>query len=768
MIFISYLFTSCQGDGAGSAEVQTALGDAFETKPTASGQVKNGQCFEDQYGVVADHIIRKIDILIVPDTSGSIVNERADIAAGFENFLTNLPVEVDFRIGVVLAHSNSSSKSGKLYKKGSEPLVLDSELMTRQDIISALVLKMQNPATDNASDGGEMGMYSLSEAITTNLSEIQSQGFLRDDAALAVIFVADEQDICAKFPEGVIGVVDPEGKETSALNNICKDSNGDYIYTPERTITELENLKGSMPLVIGGVIYNNLATIKHEGENEIGYGYKEIIELSSGISIDLASGDYEPGLSNLGKLAQVSVKPESDFQLSSLKVNTTTIEVLVNGIAAPYTYNSEINQVHLTNSRDPFSTVRINYCEKEETKLESMKLIAGGFHTCHITPENKMRCFGRNNKGQLGIGSVENIGDDEAPNSIGYLDLGEDIIDASAGLYHTCALLKSGTVKCFGDNSKGQLGLGHIDDIGDNEDTTNIDSVPLPVPAIKIYSGTNYNCALLNNKKVKCWGENNYGQLGYGHTNNLGDDEDVSSYGYVSIGADVIQMDISTISLHTCAVTTTDDLKCWGLNSQGQLGYGHTNNLGDDELPSSYGYVSFGNKVLQIATGYVHTCALSEGQKVKCFGNNNNGQSGHALGENIGDNEAVDSIGYLDFSNSGSLMVATGNGHTCVLGIDQSLYCFGLANLGQTGLGHKNKIGDDEVANALNSKVKIDIALSQVVTGFNHTCALTKDEGKTICFGHNSSGQLGLNSISNIGDDEIPWEFSKLEEESVN
>jgi alpha-tubulin suppressor-like RCC1 family protein len=357
---------------------------------------------------------------------------------------------------------------------------------------------------------------------------------------------------------------------------------------------------------------------------------------------------------------------------------------------------------------------------------------------------------------------METIGDDEKPSSVPALNFGQKVIGAAAGFFHTCVLLEDGSVKCFGDNSKGQLGHGNTDILGDNETIDQIPVVPLGQKATKIYAGTKYNCALLENQKVKCWGENNYGQLGYGHTNHLGDDESLSSYGEVSIGDDVVQMDISTISYHTCAVLKSDDaLKCWGLNNQGQLGYGHTNNLGDDEVPSSYGDISFGNKVLQIATGYTHTCALSGGQQVRCWGSNSVGQTGYGTNTAIGDDEAADSAPYLDFGSGGALMVSNGNAHTCAIGKNDSLYCFGLGSSGQTGHGNTNNIGDDETVTG-NSVVDIDLALSQVVTGLSHTCTLTKDEGKVICFGQGSVGQLGYGNTNQVGDDEVPWEFLEV------
>ena len=762
LTFFIFSMTACNDDGGGSPEVEAGLGEVFEIDPTASGQVKVGLCHEDQYAPVAETITRKLDIVVVIDTSGSINAERSSIASGFTSFINSLPAEIDYRAGVILAHGPGSAHMGALYKKGSEDLVLDSQLIDTPTFIAGLNSKLTYPAGQSSTDGGEMGVLSLTKAITDNLETIQTQGLFREDAALAIVFIADEQDICAEFPVGVIPVPDPQGKETSAYNSYCIDGNGELIYSPEQLLTDLENMQGERPLVIGGVIYNNALTVPFNGENEIGYGYKEIIEMANGVSIDLASGDYGTGLTNLGKLARVSVKPESEFKLNTDKVDPTTIEILINNEPALYSFDSELNLISLTNERDPFDIVKVNYCEKAELPIEVSSIFSGGSHTCALIHDGTLKCWGSNSYGQLGYGHMETIGDDEKPSSIAALDFGQDVVGAAAGLNHTCVLLLDGSVKCFGDNSKGQLGQGHMDNLGDNETIDTIGPVPLGRKATKIYAGTKYNCALLDNQKIKCWGENNFGQLGYGHTNHLGDDELISSYGTVDLGDNAVQLDISTVSYHTCAVLKTGgDLKCWGLNIKGQLGYGHTNNLGDDEVPSSYGSVSFGNKVLQIATGFSHTCALSDGQQVRCWGANNYGQTGYGSNISIGDDEAADSAPYLDFLTAGSSMVAAGVNHSCVIGVDESLYCFGRASVGQIGLSNTNNIGDNESVTG-NSKVAIDLSLTQVVTGKDHTCTLTKDEGKVICFGLNSGGQLGLGNTETIGDNEVPWEFVEI------
>jgi hypothetical protein len=747
------ILVGCNGGGGEGG----AIGDSFVTDPDASGSVVNGACFEDQYATPEEYITRKLDIAIVIDTSGSIVEERAAIADGFDYFLGQLPAEVDFQVAVILGHGDNSAHVGKLYQKGSEPVVLKSSELTIEQIKTHLRTKMQNPAGDNETDGGELGQYSLEKALGANLADNQAAGFFRSDAALAVVFVADEQDICAKYPEGVVPVLDVNYKEPAATAKYCQDAEGNFTVTPQTTLDAIAAVQGNNPYVTGGVIYINNETMPVGGENEIGYGYKETVELNGGILVDMANGDYSNGLANLGIMAITSIKPANDFNLKTSKVDEATIEVLVNGQAVPFTYSPELNQVNLTNDRDAFSVANLKYCEKPELPKEVQQIVAGGFHTCALMIDGNVKCWGRNNMGQLGYGHMNSVGDDESLESIDPISLGGVAVELSAGIQHTCALLDDGSVKCWGDNSRGQLGLGNTDLIGDNEVPSDISAIDFGVSnKVKhIYSGTKYNCALFDNKKIKCWGENTRGQLGLGHINHIGDDEAVSSVGYVSVGSNVIQMDISTISQHTCAVLESGDLKCWGFNSKGQLGYGHTNNLGDDEVPSAIPVVPFGASILQVATGSNHTCAVADGQSFRCWGNNNNGQIGLGINDIIGDDEAADSAAYLNTGSNGTQLAVTGNNHTCTVSTDNDVYCFGLNSKGQLGLGHTNKIGDDESINGV-SQVNLGVAVSQVTAGTNHTCALTKDEGKVICWGQNNYGQLGYGNTNDMGDNEDP------------
>ena len=197
----------------------------------------------------------------------------------------------------------------------------------------------------------------------------------------------------------------------------------------------------------------------------------------------------------------------------------------------------------------------------------------------------------------------------------------------SAGYSHTCGLTSSGGVKCWGENSYGQLGNGNNTN---SNVPVNVSGLSSGVSAIS--AGGGHTCALLTSGGVKCWGYNEFGQLGNGNNTNSNVPVDVSG----------LSSGISAISAggdHTCAMTSGGGVKCWGWNNDGQLGNGNNN---DSNVPVDVSGLS--SVVSAISAGITHTCALLTSGGVKCWGNNYNGQLGN--GNNTDSNVPVDVVGF--------------------------------------------------------------------------------------------------------------------------
>jgi E3 ubiquitin-protein ligase HERC3 len=210
---------------------------------------------------------------------------------------------------------------------------------------------------------------------------------------------------------------------------------------------------------------------------------------------------------------------------------------------------------------------------------------------CALLSDGSVKCCGDNEDGRLGLGDTQNRGGGpgEMGDALPAVNLGTDktAMAIATGYSHTCALLVDGSVKCWGQKFSGSLGLGDIEGRGDEpgEMGDALPAVDLGTgrSAKAIAAGDLHACALLDNDAVKCWGANSQGQLGLGDVEDRGDGpgEMGDKLPAVDLGAGVIPVAITVGNRHACARLTDDFIKCWGLNNRGQLGLGDTQNRGD-------------------------------------------------------------------------------------------------------------------------------------------------------------------------------------------
>jgi alpha-tubulin suppressor-like RCC1 family protein len=325
-------------------------------------------------------------------------------------------------------------------------------------------------------------------------------------------------------------------------------------------------------------------------------------------------------------------------------------------------------------------------------------LAVGDYHTCAILDDGNVRCWGYGNEGQLGYGSRNHVGDNELPSALGpvYLGTGRTATAITAGGNHTCAVLDDGTVRCWGLGLYGQLGTGATDSIGDGELPGELDPVDLGGhTATAITAGAFHTCALLDDGTVKCWGLGGNGQLGYAST--AGVIDPASKPNPVDLGAQAVA--ITAGATHTCALLVGGSVRCWGLNDLGELGYGNTKSIGDNEAPSTAGPVDLGpgRTAIAISAGGEHACAVLDTGDVRCWGSGLFGQLGYGNLANIGDDESPASVAPVDLGPDAQVTaIAAGVYHTCVRLEDRSVRCWGNGEDGRLGLCSLANIGDDE------------------------------------------------------------------------
>lgn len=295
--------------------------------------------------------------------------------------------------------------------------------------------------------------------------------------------------------------------------------------------------------------------------------------------------------------------------------------------------------------------------------LTAKAITAGKNHTCVLTSQNGIKCWGVNADGQLGDGTFTN-----RSTPVDVSGLTSDVVAISASLFNTCALTTTGTVKCWGKNSFGQIGdgttttrnlptnvLGLPDNIkaiatsgltncavnensgvlcwGDkdaigNEVTQTFSTIPIAVTGlssgVSVLAGGDLSFfAVMNDGGVKSWGADGNGQQGDGLA--LGPKRKIPDY-VSGIGPGSGASDLSTMGAgtHTCVIFLNSPLKCWGQNGNSQASA--DGSVSNAQPPSLINNIA--EKVIGVATGATSTCVIIQGGTVKCWGKNNNGQLG--------------------------------------------------------------------------------------------------------------------------------------------
>ena len=394
--------------------------------------------------------------------------------------------------------------------------------------------------------------------------------------------------------------------------------------------------------------------------------------------------------------------------------------------------------------------------------FKARKIAAGAYHACALLEDRSIKCWGGNSQGQLGLGDDEDRGDGsgELGNNLAVVDIdsGNSTMQIALGANHSCALFGKGLVKCWGANDSGQLGLSDTRARGDDASEMGA-RLPLvnvaPGHAVKsLAAGGEHSCALLDDGNIKCWGNNDAGQLGLGDQLTRGDSilEMGNFLPAVDLGPGEIAVQITAGLAHSCARLEGGRVKCWGNNGSGQLGLGTSFNRGDHafEMGSNLSPVNLGagRSAVHIDAGNDHTCALLDDDTVKCWGHNDDGQLG--LGDEISRGHTATEMGdqlpavQLGLAIDPASRIEAGGFHSCAL-LGAYLRCWGANSTGQLGLGDTESRGDElgEMGVPLPSvDVGTDRTVVQVAAGLYFTCTRLGNGGIK-CWGANDAGQLG-------------------------
>ena len=365
------------------------------------------------------------------------------------------------------------------------------------------------------------------------------------------------------------------------------------------------------------------------------------------------------------------------------------------------------------------------------------KVAAGNEHTCAILENGDLKCWGYDYYGQLGDGGSPT--NTNAPSSTAIdLGTGRTAVAVSAGVLHTCVILDNGDLKCWGRDNYGQLGDGGSNTNTDAPSSTAID-LGTGRTAVAVSAGLSHTCAILDNGDLKCWGQDYYGQLGDGGSST---NTNAPSSTAIDLGTGRTAVAVSAGTHHTCAILDNGDLKCWGYDQYGQLGDGGTNT--DTNAPSSTAIdLGTGRTAVAVSAGYYHTCVILDNGDLKCWGYDYYGQLGDGgqlwTSSNPTDTNTPSSTA-IDLGTGRTAVAVSANHHTCAILDNGDLKCWGYNQYGQLGDG-----GSNTNTNAPSSTA-IDLGTGRtavaVSVGSGHTCAIL-DNGDSKCMGWDYAGQLG-------------------------
>lgn len=357
----------------------------------------------------------------------------------------------------------------------------------------------------------------------------------------------------------------------------------------------------------------------------------------------------------------------------------------------------------------------IGYVPSYTTNGGEYGLVSMGDHdTCLVMRSGKVKCWGGNGNGQLGTGNTTTS---EIPITASGLSLsgvgaGDFAVSIAAVWGHTCGYFKSG-FKCWGDQTNGKLGNGLIA-------AASVLS-PVAVGTLggktvkKFNAGDQHSCAVFTDGSLKCWGLNTNGQLGDGTT--------VTNAAGVSpnLGASVSEFSCNDFS--SCAITANKDLKCWGTLLTGSSS--------PSTIATNAAFIASGDGG---DSGPEFACFVNNNQNAYCFGTNASGQLGNGSITSSPTPVAVSGL-------TGVSMIITSSAHACaVTNNNKSVYCWGDNTYGQLGIGNNSNFSiPQKVISLPAAQTIVDIASSDYVT-----CVLLSNDD-LYCWGRNNSNYyLGI------------------------
>ena len=485
-----------------------------------------------------------------------------------------------------------------------------------------------------------------------------------------------------------------------------------------------------------------------------GYAYQWRRCNSSGASCSdiggATSSTYSLVVADADSTIRVAITATNNWgSTSTTSSQTASISGLVTGVSASWSHScallsdgkvecwgtndyGQLGNGTITDSGSPVVVSGI---------ANATQVVTGSDHSCALLSDTTVKCWGSNWSGELGNGTTTSSAPYGITTPVQVVGSGgtgtlTGVTQLSAGLGHTCAVRSDNTVWCWGDDNYGELGDG----ASGPGSASGHSATPLQVVNVggsstlagvtEVSAGPNYSCARLSGGGVDCWGDGNEGELGNGSSGS-----GYESPSPVTVSTITSASEVNAQGYHACAVVS-GAVWCWGSGGDGGLGNSSTN---DSDVPVQVlapdGMSPLTNAA-HVAVGAYFSCALLSGGGVDCWGDGYDGE----LGNGAWGGGAWSDISVAVTGIATATQLSAGDEHACVLLPDHSIDCWGDNSYGQLGNG---KFGLSKVPVAVSGAA----ATAQVSAGNDHTCAVHSD-GTLWCWGHNNNGQLGNGSTT--------------------
>jgi alpha-tubulin suppressor-like RCC1 family protein len=364
---------------------------------------------------------------------------------------------------------------------------------------------------------------------------------------------------------------------------------------------------------------------------------------------------------------------------------------------------------------------------------------SGYFHACALTDARQAVCWGNDDYGQLGNGAgVSPTTQPELVDTSGMNGFTSNRFrQISSGGEHTCGINGNGDIFCWGNNNHGQLGIGSIGGDSHLPAQVSTSQVSGETYFIQVSAGGSHTCAITSDGVAYCWGEDTFGRLGDGGAET--DQSEPVAVNPATISGETYFRSISAGQFHTCGITVAGKVYCWGSDTNGALGDGggEANALSPSQLDTT---VITGEKsFIKVQSGRYFSCGITSDRATYCWGQNDLGQLGDGTINPAYSPSALDNTGLPADAVLKDLVV--GHSHACGITDAGLAYCWGSDAQGQLGNGdifHPPFTPSPVNTGGVSSpELFVDVAAGQ-----NTYCATT-NWGLAYCWGEDSDYELG-------------------------